>query len=102
MVCDQIHSGEAFDRIQQVISVIILDYNLLGGKQYLHVFEFCNIEGKRYENGRPELFTDLQKIVIIELRKLPEKDDGTPLWTHPGKCLAVSGGIFSWPGIRGY
>jgi predicted transposase/invertase (TIGR01784 family) len=82
MVCDQIHSGEAFDRIQQVISVIILDYNLLGGKQYLHVFEFCNIEGKGYENGRPELFTDLQKIVIIELRKLPEKDDGTPLWPH--------------------
>jgi predicted transposase/invertase (TIGR01784 family) len=83
MVADQLHSGEEFDRIQQVISVVIFDYNLLPGKKYLSVFEFCDIEssGDR-EKGAPEPFTDIQKIVIIELRKLPVEDDGTALWPH--------------------
>ncbi|MDR0708834.1 MAG: Rpn family recombination-promoting nuclease/putative transposase [Spirochaetaceae bacterium] len=75
MVSDQIHSGEDFDRIHQVISVIILNYNLLPGKDHISVFEFRNVK-----TGEP--FTDLQRIVIIELRKLPREDDGTAIWPY--------------------
>jgi predicted transposase/invertase (TIGR01784 family) len=82
MVADQIHSGEDFGQIQQVISVVILDYSLLSGKKYLSVFEFRDIESGGCGNGAPEPFTDLQEIVIIELRKLPAEDDGTALWPH--------------------
>jgi predicted transposase/invertase (TIGR01784 family) len=75
MISDQIHSGEPFYRIHQVISVIILDYNLLPGEDYINTFEFRNIK-------TGEAFTELQKIVIIELRKLPVEDDGTAVWPH--------------------
>jgi predicted transposase/invertase (TIGR01784 family) len=79
MIADQIRSGEEFDRIHQVISVIILDYNLLPGEEgYRKVFGFCDLE-----SGKPcAPFTDLQKFAIIELKKLPEEDDGTAVWPH--------------------
>ena len=44
MVSDQIRSGEEFERIHQVISVIILNYNLLPGKKYLSTFMFRDEE----------------------------------------------------------
>jgi predicted transposase/invertase (TIGR01784 family) len=75
MVSDQIHSGEEFERIHQVISVIILDYNLLAGKDHISTFEFRNVK-------TGELFTELQKIIILELRKLPREDDGTAVWPY--------------------
>jgi predicted transposase/invertase (TIGR01784 family) len=75
MISDQVRSGEKFDQIRQVISVIILDYSLLPGKEYISRFEFRDIK-----TGK--LFTDLQKIVIIELNKLPREDDDTAVWPH--------------------
>jgi predicted transposase/invertase (TIGR01784 family) len=75
MLVDQIHSGESFDHIHQVISVVLLDYNLLPGEQYMRTFEFC-------DTASGESFTALQKIVIIELKKLPQEDDGTAAWPH--------------------
>jgi predicted transposase/invertase (TIGR01784 family) len=91
LIADQIHSGEDFDRIHQVISVVILDHGLLPRrKEYLNIFELCNLKPLEVEAGEaeilkqlvPEPFTDLQKIVIIELSKLPVEDDGTALWPH--------------------
>ncbi|MDR2741147.1 MAG: Rpn family recombination-promoting nuclease/putative transposase, partial [Treponema sp.] len=75
MIADQIHSGEGFERIHQVISVIILDYRLVSGEKYIRTYELRDTE-------TGERFTDLQKIVIIELRKLPWEDDGTAAWPH--------------------
>jgi predicted transposase/invertase (TIGR01784 family) len=75
MITDQIHSGEGFERIHQVISVILLDYNMLSDKRYLRTIEWCDTE-----SGEP--FTNLQKIIIVELKKMPRKDDGTAAWPH--------------------
>jgi predicted transposase/invertase (TIGR01784 family) len=75
MIAGQAGRGEGFDRIHQVISVIILDYELLPGEDYISVFEFRDTK-------TGEQFTDMQKIVIIELSKLPGEDDGTAAWPH--------------------
>jgi predicted transposase/invertase (TIGR01784 family) len=75
MITDQIHSGEGFERIHQVISVILLDYNMFADKKYLRTIEFCDTK-----TGEP--FTNLQKIIIVELKKMPKEDDGTAAWPH--------------------
>jgi predicted transposase/invertase (TIGR01784 family) len=75
MIAGQLDKGKDYSRIRQVISVIILNYNFLSGEDYISTFEFCK---KRSE----ESFTDLQRIVIVELTKLPKEDDGTAAWPH--------------------
>jgi hypothetical protein len=71
--------------------VVILDHGLLPRrKEYLNTFELCNLKPLEVETGEAEIlkqlvtepFTDLQKIIIIELSKLPMEDDGTALWPH--------------------
>jgi predicted transposase/invertase (TIGR01784 family) len=75
MITDQIHKGEGFDRIHQVISVILLDYNMFPDNRYLRTIEFC-------DTTTGESFTNLQKIIIVELKKIPQEDDGTAAWPH--------------------
>jgi predicted transposase/invertase (TIGR01784 family) len=81
MVTEQMKSGFDYDRIRQTISVIITDYTLLSAEasqnpmHYMNTFELRN-------NKTGKLFTDLQRIVILELPKVPEEDDGQTIWPH--------------------
>jgi predicted transposase/invertase (TIGR01784 family) len=76
LVTEQIGSGGRYGKIHRIISVTILNYTLLKDEppdRYKNIYRFLNTL-----SHKP--FTDLQEIVIIELPKVPEEDDGTPLW----------------------
>jgi predicted transposase/invertase (TIGR01784 family) len=76
MTTEQMKAGFNYDKIHQTITVAISDYKLLPDEPgYMNTFEL--------RNGKTgSLFTDLQKYVILELPKLPEADDGHPIWPH--------------------
>jgi predicted transposase/invertase (TIGR01784 family) len=67
-------AGHNYDQLRQTITMVIADHVLLPEEEdYLNTYELRN-----RKTGR--LFTDLQQYVIVELPKLPEEDDGRPLW----------------------
>ena len=73
-VTEQIKSGDKFQTIKRVISIVIADYTLIPESQeYHHRFILFdpdnNIE-----------FTDIFEVNTLELKKLPETADGTELW----------------------
>ena len=71
-VSDQLKWGDDFKKLHQVISIIICDHVLLEEeKSYINDYELRNKHNRS--------FTDLQKLIILELPKLPETDDGA-LW----------------------
>jgi predicted transposase/invertase (TIGR01784 family) len=56
--------------------VVITNHILLPEEEgYMNTYEMRN-------SGSGRLFTDLQRYVILELPKLPEEDDGQPIWPH--------------------
>jgi predicted transposase/invertase (TIGR01784 family) len=74
MTADQMKAGHNYDKIRPTITVVISNYNLLPEEEdYLNTYELRNSKSGR-------LFTDLQKYVILELPKLPDEDDGQPIW----------------------
>lgn len=74
LVTEQMKKGFDYDKLHQTISVVVLDYKLWPEKgDYLNTYELRNIK-----TGRP--FTDLIKVITIELPKAPETDNGHPLW----------------------
>jgi predicted transposase/invertase (TIGR01784 family) len=76
LVVDQVGSGDRYKAIMRSISVMIVNFTLLKNEapnRYRNVFRFLNTESH-------EPFTDLQEIVILELPKVPDEDDGTILW----------------------
>jgi predicted transposase/invertase (TIGR01784 family) len=74
MITEQMKSGFEYGKIRQTISVIITGYVLLPGEpHYMNTYELRNSQ-------TGSLFTDIQKFVILELPKLPEKDDGQAIW----------------------
>jgi predicted transposase/invertase (TIGR01784 family) len=71
---EQIGIGEKWENIQPVVSILICDHVLLKDeKAYLNRFELRNTE-----TNKP--FTDLLELIILELPKAPEKDDGNAVW----------------------
>ncbi|GHT95158.1 hypothetical protein FACS1894141_3230 [Spirochaetia bacterium] len=74
MLTEQMKTGYDYEQIQQTISVVICDHVLLPEETaYLNTYELRNIQsGKR--------FTDLIKVIILELPKVPREDDGTAVW----------------------
>jgi predicted transposase/invertase (TIGR01784 family) len=74
MLIEQMKTGYDYRKIRQTISVVICDHLLLPEETaYLNTYELRNTEsGKR--------FTDLIKVIILELPKVPEEDDGTAIW----------------------
>jgi predicted transposase/invertase (TIGR01784 family) len=69
-------AGYDYGQIRPVITVVITNYILLPEEEdYMNTYELRN-----RKTGR--LFTDLQKYIILELPKLPEKDDGEAVWPH--------------------
>jgi predicted transposase/invertase (TIGR01784 family) len=76
LVTEQLGAGESYRKIRRTISIIILNYILLKDEpadRYKNTYRFLNME-----SHKP--FTDLQEIVILELPKVPDTDNGTALW----------------------
>jgi predicted transposase/invertase (TIGR01784 family) len=72
LIGDQLKWGEDYNELHQVISIVICDHVLLEEEpSYINFYELRN------EANRP--FTDLFKLAIMELPKLPE-EDGSKLW----------------------
>jgi len=71
-VSDQLKWGDNYEKLHQVISIVICDHNLLEEEDY-----YYNEYGMKNDKNRH--FTKLQKVIILELPKLPEAEDG-PLW----------------------
>jgi predicted transposase/invertase (TIGR01784 family) len=82
MIWEQVRQGDEYDRIRQVIIVLICDHEIrdepeaLNGPKtggYLNNFTLRNdINGK--------VFTNLIKIITIELPKVPKETDGEAAW----------------------
>jgi predicted transposase/invertase (TIGR01784 family) len=74
LLIEQMKSGFNYEKINQTICVVIVDHILCPEERhYLNSYELRNPL-----TGRP--FTDLLKVVIIELPKVPETDDGQAIW----------------------
>ena len=68
----QLGKGHNYSKLHQVISIVICDHVLLDDDDsYFNVFELRNVRNK--------LFTNLLQVIIIELPKIPDSQDG-PLW----------------------
>jgi predicted transposase/invertase (TIGR01784 family) len=73
LITEQIGSGQDYDRIQRVVSIIITDEDLIkASPRYHHRFTLYD-----WEAGVE--FSDLIEVHSLELRKLPEDADGTKL-----------------------
>jgi len=71
-VSDQLKWGDDYNKIHQVISIIISNHVLLEEEEsYINDYELRNKHNRS--------FTDLQKLIILELPKLPETEDSS-LW----------------------
>jgi len=79
-ISDQLNWGDDYEKLHQVISIIICDHVLLEDEEsYINDYEMRNKNNKS--------FTNLQKIVILELPKLPAVADGTVWpWLKFFKC----------------
>jgi len=73
MVTEQVGAGKDYSKIQRAISIIITDYTLKPDKPKYHNRYFL-----ADETG--EQFTDILEVNTLELSKLPDTEDGTPLW----------------------
>jgi predicted transposase/invertase (TIGR01784 family) len=74
MFSSQLGIRERYDKLKQTISVMICQETLLKEEPgYVNSYLFLN-----EKTGKP--FTDLLKLVIIELNKLPRDEDGTELY----------------------
>jgi len=77
---DQLRSGYNFNKLHQVISIVICDHNLLEEeKSYINEYMLRNDKNK--------FFTNMIKLVILELPKIPETADSTTWpWLRFFKC----------------
>ena len=74
LITEQIGSGDDYDLIKKVISIIITDEDLIPiSPRYHHRFTF-------YDPEAEVEFSDILEILTLELRKLPESADGTELY----------------------
>ena len=74
LIAEQIGSGNNYDIIKKVVSIIITDEIFISGKsKYHHRFTY-------YDPEDLTEFTDIVEIHTLELNKLPSKDDGTTLY----------------------
>ncbi|MDR0502901.1 MAG: Rpn family recombination-promoting nuclease/putative transposase [Treponema sp.] len=79
---DQLKWGNDYKKINQAISVVICDHNLLE-EEDSYINEYM------LRNDKKHCFTELMKVIILELPKLPETEDGT-IWRWM-KFLKCSG-----------
>jgi predicted transposase/invertase (TIGR01784 family) len=73
LIWEQLKSGDSYALLRPVICIVICNYEMHDEADYLNQYMLRNeISGK--------LFTDLVKVVTIELPKVPEQDNGKALW----------------------
>jgi len=74
LIGDQLKWGEDYRKLHHVVSIVICDHNLLDEENsYMNIYELKNDKNKS--------FTDLYKVVIMELPKLPEiEDESNTIW----------------------
>jgi predicted transposase/invertase (TIGR01784 family) len=69
---EQLNRGENYDKLHQVITIVICDHILVDeSPTYINIYEMRNWENQP--------FTDLLKLVILELPKVPAEEDH-PVW----------------------
>ena len=74
MVAEQIGTSEDYENIKRVISIVITDYPLIKeSPKYHHRFTL-------YDKENNVEFSDATEIHTLEIPKLPNNEDGTPLW----------------------
>jgi predicted transposase/invertase (TIGR01784 family) len=76
LVSEQLGSGGRYRSIRRTISIVIANYVMLPDEapdRYKNAYQFLNTL-----SHKP--FTDLQEVIILELPKVPEEDDGSGLW----------------------
>jgi len=74
LITEQIGSGDQYEEINKVISIIITEEILIPSSQrYHHRFKY-------YDADAGVEITDLTEIYTIELNKLPQDTDGTELY----------------------
>ncbi|MDR2596993.1 MAG: Rpn family recombination-promoting nuclease/putative transposase [Treponema sp.] len=80
LIGDQLKLGEDYNKLRQVISIVICDHNLLEEEDsYINIYELRNEENRS--------FTKLLRVIILELPKLPEIVDRTVWpWLKFFKC----------------
>jgi predicted transposase/invertase (TIGR01784 family) len=80
LIGDQLVSGDDYKEINPVVSILICDHMLLEEEEsYINEYEM--------RNKRNNHFTDLLKLVILELPKLPETEDSAVWpWLKFFKC----------------
>jgi predicted transposase/invertase (TIGR01784 family) len=75
LITEQLRIGSNFTKIKPVVCVIVCDFNMIPeSDRYLSRISLWNEDKK-------EVFTDLVKILIIELPKVPPEDDGKEPWS---------------------
>jgi predicted transposase/invertase (TIGR01784 family) len=68
LIGDQLKWGDDYKELQQVVSIVICNHVLLDEEEsYINIYELINQRNRR--------FTDLIKVVTLELPKLPETED---------------------------
>jgi predicted transposase/invertase (TIGR01784 family) len=80
LIGDQLKMGDDYNRLHQTVSIIICDHVLLEEESsYMNVYEL--------RNERNNSFTDMMKVVILELPKLTETEDRAVVpWLRFLKC----------------
>jgi predicted transposase/invertase (TIGR01784 family) len=69
MLASQLHAGDSYEEIKKVISVVLLDYDLIkDSDSFRNKYMLYDIETK-------SLFTDVFEIHTFEIKKLPERPE---------------------------
>jgi len=72
LISDQLEIGDDYNELKQVVGILICDHVLLEEEDY-YINEY------EMRNARNNSFTNLLKLYILELPKLPEKEDSA-IW----------------------
>ena len=80
LIGDQLNWGDDYDKLHQVISIVICDHKLLKEEEdYINEYELRNKKNRS--------FTKMLKVIILELPKLPDAEDGAVWpWLKFLKC----------------
>jgi predicted transposase/invertase (TIGR01784 family) len=73
LLWEQMKRGFEYERLHQVISIVICNHQMVEERSYVNSYELRNGRGGK-------LFTDLVKVIILELPKVPEQKDGHAVW----------------------
>jgi predicted transposase/invertase (TIGR01784 family) len=73
LLWEQMKRGYEYESLHQVISIVICNHRLVDEETYVNSYELRNGKGGK-------LFTDLVKVIILELPKVPREGDGHSVW----------------------